>query len=228
MTGATGAGNPAPPVAARAAAGYGDAAMRFWVACVLSAGCSLSASTPQARVRRGPAFAQPPSLLLALPAECISAEGEACTAAHRGAVDSAARMALELVGYSLVDSELVNVRLGERRELTRESSSSGVSTEEHEVAVTRVSWVDATLEERRAVIDELEVDGLLSSAITMSRADLVGDRSVEVRVTLSRVGDDEIVWASRCRVETGDGDLSTAQAVEHATRCALESATLLD
>jgi len=195
--------------------------------CVLSAACSLSKPIPQARVRRGPAWTTPPSLVLALPAECISAEGGACTAAHQAAVDSAARMALEFVGYSLVDSQLVNVRLGERRELTRQSSAYGATSEHHEVEVKRVSWEEATVEERRAVIADLEADGLLSSAITMSAADLVGDRTIEVRLTLARVADEAVVWASRCEVETGDGDLSTEQAIEHATRCALESATLI-
>jgi len=199
-----------------------------WAVCVLSAACSLSKPIPQARVRRGPAWTAPPSIVLALPAECISAQGDACTDAHRAAVDSAARMALEFVGYTLVDSQTVNVRLGERRELTRQTGAYGATTEQHEVEVKRVTWEEATLEERRAVIGELEADGILASAITMTMPDLVGDRTIEVRLTLSRAGDERVVWVSRCAVETGDGDLSTEQAIEHATRCALESATLVE
>jgi hypothetical protein len=196
--------------------------------CLLAAACSLQRPIPQARVRRGPAWTAPPSIVLALPAECISAESGACTAAHQAAVDSAARMALEFVGYTLVDSQTVNVKLGERRELTRQAGAYGATSEHREVEVKRVTWEDATLEERRAVIGELEADGILASAITMSMADLVGDRTIEVRLTLSRVSDEQVVWVSRCAVETGDGDLSTEQAIEHATRCALESATLVE
>jgi hypothetical protein len=183
-------------------------------AAAAAAGCSLASPPPLARVRRGPAFATPPARLLALPADCRASEPDLCRDEDRAAVDSAARMALEFAGYALVDSELVNLRLGLRHE-----RDTGVE-------VHRVTWADASADDRRALLDEMEVDGFLWSAISIGPPrGMSWQRTVEVSLRVTRAHDERLVWQSRCAVETGDYH-TTERAVELATRCALESATL--
>jgi hypothetical protein len=188
------------------------------IAVLLSAGCALSAPVPLARVQRGPGFDAPPRKILALPADC-QAPGALCHPAQKEAMDVATRMILELEGYRLVDSEGVNVRTAERLERHHISS---VGSRSHRVERESHPWLAASPAQRAAVAAEMGVDGALAPRITVGPAkNAEGQRTVEVRVTLTRA-DGALVWRSRCAVETGRfHDLD--QAVERATRCALEA-----
>lgn len=188
--------------------------------------CSLHVPTPLARVTKGPAFDDPPFKLLALPAVCRSADFAQCHPAHEKAVDSAARMSLEFAGYTLVDSEQVNSHTRARIEHTSETRS-GTSTEEtSEVTVTGTTFGEATPAQQRALMVEMGLDGLLHASVLMGPARGASQqRTVQVQLQVTRIRDDRLAWSTRCSVETGDFH-STEQAIELATRCALDGAAL--
>ena len=201
---------------------------RFLLSAALAVigACSLSVPTPLAIVKKGPAFTEPPTRLLALPAVCRSADADQCEPAHAQAVDSAARMSLEFAGYWLVDSELVNRYVLQRNERSNEGRSGASTTEVSEVTVTGTTFSDATPAEQHAMLDDMGLDGLLQSSILMGPArGLSQQRTVQVSLRVIRAKDDRMAWTARCSVETGDYH-STEQAVELATRCALDSAAL--
>ena len=192
----------------------------------LASACAITTPTPLARVRRGPAYDQPPALLLGLPATCNTATAGGCEPAYQRAVDMATRMAIEYAGYSLIDSERVNLELRQRREHIASSESLGASAEAHEVEVTGSTWADATPAERQALVRELSIDGLLLTTISFGEArGWSAQQTVRVGIAVMLAATDQLVWRSQCSVETGDHH-STTQAIDLATRCALEAATL--
>lgn len=195
-------------------------------------GCAkYTAPTPVAYVSHGPAFGQPLNPIAALPVTC----GSATLGCHQGylvAVASATRMALELGGGSLVDSEMINAELRRRTTKTREVTISaqpggeGWRDQQVQVEVSGLTWLDLPAEERRALLEQLGVTSLLTATISMSiPRGMAGQRTVSVQVVLRRLDDDTVAWQSECGVETGDYR-SEPQALELAARCALESASL--
>ncbi len=196
------------------------------VAALLGA-CALNPPPPVAHVRRGPAFDEPPARVLALPATCQAVEADVCRPEYPPAVENAARMALEFAGATLIDSELVNTHVRRRREHIQESSSVGWSSRSTEVEVAGITWNEASPAEQRDLARELRIAGFLRSDILIGGArGWAQQRTVEVRLEVRRAADGAQVWTSRCAVETGDHH-ATEQALELATRCALDSATLL-
>jgi hypothetical protein len=124
--------------------------------------------------------------------------------------------------YALIDSERVNLELLQRRErrLTSETSDSRT------VEVTGALWVDATPSEQREVLDSMAIDGLLAVKLSFGAPEGMSLRQhIRVAVELRRVEPAEVVWSSYCTAESGNNH-STAQAIDLATRCALEGALL--
>lgn len=185
------------------------------------AGCSLTPPIPVAHVRLGPAVASPPQVLLALPSVCNASSGD-CAEQHRNAVAIATRMSVEFGGYTMIDSDRVNLELRQRRERRFTSETSDSRT----VEITGALWVDATPAEQREVLDSMAIDGLLVVKLSFSEAEGMSQRQqIRVAVELRRVEPAEVVWSSHCTAESGDHH-STAQAIDLATRCALEGALL--
>lgn len=180
-------------------------------------GCNFTPPTPVARVRRGPAAAEFTSPLAALPVSC---EGTSmgCLPGYLYGVASATRIALEYGGYTVVDGELINAEL--RRRTTR------TTDEVTQTEVTGAVWSDLPVLQQRELLSAMGVRGVLRAQVALGTPHgMAAQRTVTVGISLARLEDDLLVWQSQCDVETGDFH-SEAQAVDLATRCSLESATL--
>jgi hypothetical protein len=208
---------------------------------IVLTGCPWTAPTPLARVYHGPAFRAPAQTLAALPVVCAT-EPELCTPAHAAAVANATRMTLEFAGYSVVDSELLNAEM--RRRTTKAAVPVAARAPDLEPAAQRnefrpppnaipdesevsggVTWTQASPAQQQDLLGAIGVDAVLQTRVGFGVAHgLSGQRTITVSMTVSRL-DAAVVWASSCDVETGDYH-SNEQAIELATRCALESATL--
>jgi hypothetical protein len=207
---------------------------------MLGVACKFTPPTPVAYVTHGPAFGHDANPIAALPVRC-GAAALGCLPGYQYAVASATRMALELGGVSLVDSELINAEMRLRTVRTRSSqheyeapsdqlgqpaqttvSGSSESTTE----VTGATWASLPPGEQRSLLEAIGVRGLLAATIFLGvPRGAAGQRTVTVRVAVTRLSDGALAWQSECGVETGDYH-AEPQAVELATRCALESATL--
>lgn len=188
-------------------------------ASLAAAGCALSGPTPMARVRKGPAIETPPRTILALPATCEPA-GEPCTEALERAVEAATRMSLEFAGYRLLDSERINVHARVR---TERISGRGRPI----VEISGAGWNQASPAQRADLLAEMGVEGMLAAHIAMGPIENAeGLRTVTVTVRVSRARDGALVWRSRCAAVTGRFH-GLDQAVELATRCAVEGAALM-
>lgn len=183
------------------------------LALTLAIGCRYTPPTPQAYVTHGVALRAPITTLVALPVVC---EGFSirCEPAEQVAVAAAARLGVEYLGYSLVDSDLLNAELRVRR--TTEVGGSGPVEE-----VSGKTWFDLDTEARRAFVAQIGAHGVLHTAINSS-----GYRDpVTVRLAVTRLEDDALVWQSQCTVATSDYH-DKLRAMDLATQCALESMTL--
>lgn len=210
------------------------------MALALGGACKFTPPVPIAYVNHGPAYGQPINPIAALPVSCgFSTMG--CHLGYQVMVANATRMALELGGGSLVDSELINAELRLRTTHTR-STVSVVQTHPSQVGVmpstttqgssasttevTGTTWLDLPPIEQRALLQDLGIRSVLRANIALGVPHgLSGQRTVTVQLALIRLADEAIAWESECGVETGDYH-SEPQAVELAARCALESATL--
>lgn len=195
--------------------------------CLAAVGCGLHPPPPLARVRPGPGFGKPPSVVLALPTECDESEG--CNVGQLRAVDAAARMSLEFAGHRVVDSERVHRHARSRVETITQSSSGPDS---RHVEITVPAWDDASFAEWIALLREMGIDGVLATRISMGPPNpIYGPETIEVRVELLRLHDRQLVWSSRCLVEMGTVEngrfRSIDQAIEVTTRCALEAPSTL-
>lgn len=176
-------------------------------------GCHYTAPTPTAYVTHGVARREPITTLAALPVIC---EGFSirCEPSHQVAVAATARLGMEYLGYSLIDSDLLNAELRVRR--TTETSGGGRQEE-----LSGKTWFELDTEERRAFLAQLGVHGVLHTAINAG-----GYRQpVTVRLAVTQLQDDALVWQSECQVATGDFN-DELRAMDLATQCALESMTL--
>jgi len=154
-----------------------------------------------------------------------------CMPGYLYGVASATRIALEYGGYTVVDGELINAELRRRSTVTTETSQRGAivptpTTTDVETEVTGRLWSDLPILEQRELLSAMGVRGVLRAQVALGTPHgMAGQRTVTVGISLARLDDDLLVWQSQCDVETGDYH-SEAQAVDLATRCALESATL--
>lgn len=183
------------------------------LALALTTGCHYTAPTPQAYVTHGVALRAPITTLVALPVVC---EGFSirCEPSHQVAVAAAARLGVEYLGYSLIDSDLLNAELRVRR--TTQSDENAPQEE-----VSGKTWFDLDTAERRGFLAQIGTHGVLHTSIGTGGP----DRSVTVRLAVTKLEDDALVWQSQCRVQTGDYH-DELRALELATQCALESMTL--
>jgi len=189
-----------------------------WVWIVTLLGCNFTPPTPVARVRRGPAAAEFTSPLAALPVSCAGTS-MGCLPGYLYGVASATRIALEYGGYTVVDGELINAEL--RRRTTRTTNDVVTETQ-----VTGAVWSDLPVIQQRELLSAMGVRGVLRAQVALGTPHgMAAQRTVTIGISLARLEDDLLVWQSQCDVETGDFH-SEAQAVDLATRCSLESATL--
>lgn len=210
------------------------------MALALGGACKFTPPVPIAYVSHGPAYGQTLNPIVALPVSCgFSSMG--CQAGYQVMVANATRMALELGGGSLVDSELINAEL--RLRTTRTRSTVGVvqtnpsqvgvmpstTTEvisDSTTEVTGTTWLELPPLEQHSLLEGMGIRSVLRANIALGVPHgLSGQRTVTVQLALIRLADSAIAWESECGVETGDYH-SEPQAVELAARCALESATL--
>ena len=178
------------------------------------AGCQLYPDPAHARVYHGPAYGTHPTTIVALPAQPADCSEEQCRA-----VATAARMSLEVAGYTIVDAELVNA------EMRRRTTTS--NTDVHTAKRTEVegkTWQDASPAEQARLVDDIGAEGVLETAIVKSDGDHVYTRRFTVALTMRTV-DGRVIWRSDCADEGGDTK-DERQALESATRCALESVML--
>lgn len=152
------------------------------------------------------------------------------------------RMALEFEGRRVLDSELILSESGEHSERSydqvrttppvhlnpSQTGKPSVGSSSHVTSLsTSVSFLNATPETQMLMASEMGIDGILQSEMRVGHRQNVSDqRTIEVHVSLWRVFDGQSamgeVWASHCSAETGVyNDLE--QAIDTATRCALES-----
>jgi len=193
--------------------------------CLLAA-CAFTPPTPQAYVQRGPASGQIVNPLAALPVECGAAT-MGCLPGYKVAVASATRIAIELGGYTLVDSELINAELRRRTTITREwTDGESARGEITATEVTGLTWLDLPPHEQRELLAAMGIQGALHVTVSMTRPQgMAAQRLVTIEVTVSRLADGQLAWQSLCNVPTGDYH-SEPYAIDLATRCALESGTL--
>lgn len=189
---------------------------------LLVAACSITTPVPQARVKLGPARDARLRTVLAMPTECATANPEMCTEAQAVAVGTATRMALEFAGLRLVDSETVNAYLHERVTKTvGDVSRTEVAEKEGG------TWLTASDDTRRRLLEELGIEAYLTTQIFVSRRKNVEDqRTISVTVSIIRARDLEPKWTSQCSVETGRYYFAD-EAISVAVRCALESALMV-
>jgi len=180
---------------------------------LLLGGCHWTVpSTPTARVQTDGEH-PPPRILAAFPVECV-----ACTPQQLGAIATETRMGLELSGYSVVDSELVNAEARVRFTHTTNDRS------EVSVDGTR-GWDGLAPGQQADLLTAMGVDGVLRTSIAVHGVP-GPDYSSTITVTLAvaRI-DGAVAWRTDCSV-VSDGIGSTMLAIERASRCAIESKEL--
>ncbi len=197
------------------------------VSATTLAGCFGHAPTPLARVQFGPArefFAQ---RVIALPSTCVPA-GSMCDADYLRAVDAQLRMELEFHGHTVIDSESLNVRtVAFTQKVTKDSFENSfgdtTATKTVETSVAKQLFVDAAPEIQVAVLNDLMIDGWVTSQIVISGITSVNNtRALQVNIDFSRRQDAVKIWTSRCEVVSGL-HLSQAVAMSRTMQCALES-----
>ena len=182
------------------------------------------------------------SPLVAVPVSC-EALGPACTPAQEAAVRTATRMELEFAGFHVVDAETLNNELSWRQETTTEvdpvtspANPTGAvrarppgDLPEDPPALSEKTGGFTALppEQQRAFLLESGVQGVLSVSISLGPLQglIFPHRDATIAITMTRVNDGALAWYSRCHVDTGKFHTEEL-ALELATRCALESATL--
>lgn len=182
----------------------------------LLTGCPFHTQPPEARVHHGPAFGRVVDPIAAVPVTCVSmGHVGKCLPEHERAVATATRMALEFVGYAIVDSELLNAE-------TRRRSTKINNGETTTIERSGPSWADLTTDQQRELLGSIGVHGVLRASIILGPPHgAAQQQTITIEVTLTSLLDDVLSWRSRCSVETGDFN-SNARAVDLAARCALE------
>jgi hypothetical protein len=222
------------------------------LATTISTGCWVEKKPPVTEFMRGLAGAQMPRRVLAFQSMCgslsklndtpeknldptaptskvVFIEVDPCGANNRRAVDTAVRSELEFRGYIIVDDNAINMITGGRTQTidtTTVTTSLGASTAQHLVAeINGISFLDATPNDQKFVLDQLGVDGLLTTRIWLGtgRSNGVNGRDVplvRVQVRLVDAATGLMKWTGRCELETSEWE-TTIHRVERASRCAL-------
>ncbi len=179
------------------------------------------------------------SPLAPMPVVCKDV-GQYCSEAQKIAVMIQTRMDLEFAGYAIIDGETVNAEMQKRTLVTRETTNGTTpivpmvnrynpappTPDNVTETVSGTTWNDLPLDQQRAILVGMGAKGILTTHITMGMPHgMARQQTVTVALAITRAEDNALAWSSRCSVETGDYN-STERAIQLATRCALESATL--
>jgi len=186
--------------------------VRWTILLLLLDGCHWAVpSTPTARVQTdGEA---PPHVLAAFPVECV-----ACTPQQLAAIATETRMGLELVGYSVVDSELVNAEARVRFTHTTNDDSQTMTEGGR-------GWDELAPGQQADLLKAMGVDGVLRTSIAMHAVPGPDYNStVTVSLAVARI-EGEVAWRTDCSV-VSDGLGSTTLTIERAGRCAIDSKEL--
>lgn len=141
-----------------------------------------------------------------------------CTDKQIEGVDQLVRSALEFRGYSIVDSERVNAITAERTETI---IRAGGAETRREAVIRGALFADAPPSLQDRILDELDAEGLLNARIFVGAPVARSPRrNVDVQVRLIDVDSGDLVWASRCRVNTA-WEVDEV-AIMQAARCAVE------
>lgn len=165
--------------------------------------------------------------MIALATTCLPA-GSLCDADYLRAVDAQLRMELEFHGHTVIDSESLNVRtVAFSQKVTKDSLQTSfrdkIATTSVETTVAKQLFADASPEIQTSVLDDLMIDGWVTSAMVMSGVTSVNNtRHLQVSVEFTRRHDAAKIWSSRCEVVSGL-HLSQAVAMSRTMQCALES-----
>lgn len=219
---------------------------------LLMTGCWVEKRPPVTEFMRGPGGAQVARRVLAFQSMCgslsklngtpeknldptaptskvVFIEVDPCGANNRLAVDTAVRSELEFRGYIIVDDNAINMITGERTQTidtTTVTTNQGTTTEQHRVAeINGISFLDATPNDQKFVLDQLGVDALLTTRIWLGtgRSNGVNGRDVplvRVQIRLVDAATGYMKWTGRCELETSEWE-TTIHRVERASRCAL-------
>jgi hypothetical protein len=194
----------------------------------LVGGC-IDQRIPEARVTRVPTPSWRSKRVVALPTSAAPTASSDVTEA----IDSAIRMDLELHGLVLVDSESLNATLRERVERTTHTTRANEQTHSHTESATVVvgpgSFADSSADVQARLMNELEIDTLLTSRLSFGRLPLpsatqsgpVSGDAVVLELTLIRRSDDRVVARSVCRADVHAHPRFEA-AVERTARCAVD------
>ena len=148
-----------------------------------------------------------------MPVTCL-ADPLLCGPSHQHAVAEATRMALEFDGYSIVDSELLRAEMLRRHQ-----------TGSRDEVVGGTLFAEASPAEQHQILRDVGADGVVTTTLTISQArGAEAARTVAVEMAVLLL-DGELVWWSQCRAESGYA-ASNEEAIDTATRCAIEGSTL--
>jgi len=192
--------------------------MRWLAGLGLAVSCHWAVeATPSSHVYRGPAYAAAPRVLAALPVDCRN-----CTGRQLDAVAMQTRMGLELAGYNVVDTELVNAEARMRFTLTKQAAAGTDNARTHEEITDVPEWSRLPPGQQQQLLVALGVDGVLQAAITMGYSNGAQyQQTVTMRLAVARL-DGTIAWTADCGMLT-NGDDATAAMIERVGRCALDS-----
>ncbi len=208
--------------------------------------CSVVHPVPQARVRKGPSFEKAPRKILALPTTCVGETSTYCVSEYLAAIASITRMTLEYEGRRVLDSEGIKSEATERTEKRQQHTRTTSPRDLHlrgagtpygstgHVVLTQSGgtfFLAASPETQRSMAAQMGIDGVFLSEMRVGQRQNISDqRTIEVRLALLRVPTDKspmsLVWSSKCSAETGVY-LELEQAIDTATRCALDSVGFL-
>jgi hypothetical protein len=128
-------------------------------------------------------------------------------------------MGLELAGYTIVDTELVNAE-ARLRFTTQQGYAEHV-----EIEGDGPDWSELSPGQQHTLLVAMGVDGVFGADITMSYGSVRPfEQRVSIRIAVSKL-DGTLAWSSDCGVVTSGFDFNeaTANMLERASRCALDS-----
>ena len=131
------------------------------------------------------------------------------------------RMGLELAGYTVVDTELVNAEVRLRLKRTREDTVGKDMERIHEELSDSRAWTQLAPGEQRELLTELGVDGVLQASIVMGYSTGAFEERVTIRLAVEQL-DGTVAWRADCGVRT-EGDEPRDVMIERVGRCALDS-----
>jgi len=196
--------------------------MRCWLATVaLVAGCHYAVrATPSSRVYRGPAFAHTPHVVAALPVECRN-----CAPNQLDAIAMQTRMGLELRGYTVVDTELVNAEARMRLRTSTEQLSGTDNELRTEEVTTTPAWTQLSPRQQHELLIALGVDGVLHTSVTMTyTATSDFHQTILIALAVEQL-DGTVAWRSDCGT-SNTGDDTNTWMIERLGQCALDSEAL--